>query len=290
MPLLPRVLSRSVREAASTRSGAPGSSGAGGSRGHARSSLERRLDVLLALTRSDLRARYGRGPWQLLKWLVDPFALLGVYLVLVSVLVDRPGRAVGLSLACAIVPFQLVMMTVTNGLGAVALRGSIILNMSFDRMLIPVAATLTETVAFGASVALLVLMMAVYGVAPTAAVFAFPLVAAVTVFFALGCAYAASLFTLWLRDLRPFAISFVRTLFFLAPGLVALPLIEGPANTLVRLNPLTGLFESYRAVLLYGEAPAPWMLLTPLAAAAALMLVFVPLYRREQQHFAKVLD
>ena len=74
-----------MRKAASTRTGAPGSS------------LERRLDVLLALTRSDLRARYGRGPWQLLKWLIDPFALLGVYLVLVSVLVDRPGAAVGLA-------------------------------------------------------------------------------------------------------------------------------------------------------------------------------------------------
>jgi lipopolysaccharide transport system permease protein len=267
-----------VRKAASTRTGAP------------ESSLERRLDVLLALTRSDLRARYGRGPWQLLKWLVDPFALLGVYLVLVTVLVDRPGGAIGLSIACAIVPFQLVMMTVTNGLSAVALRGSIILNMNFDRMLIPVAATLTETVAFGASIVLLVLMMVVYGVAPTPAVFAFPLVVAVTVFFALGCAYGASLFTLWLRDLRPFAISFVRTLFFLAPGLVALSAIEEPANTLVRLNPLTGLFESYRAVLLYGEAPAPWMLLIPFAAGALLLLVFMPLYQREQQHFAKVLE
>ena len=98
------------------------------------------------------------------------------------------------------------------------------------------------------------------------------------------------MFTLWLRDLRPFAISFVRTLFFLAPGLVALSAIEEPANTLVRLNPLTGLFESYRAVLLYGEAPAPWMLLIPFAAGALLMLVFVPLYQREQQHFAKVLE
>jgi hypothetical protein len=39
--------------------------------------FRRRKDLLLALTRSDLLARYGRGPMQLIKWLLDPFALVG---------------------------------------------------------------------------------------------------------------------------------------------------------------------------------------------------------------------
>ena len=76
----------------------------------------RAADILLALTKSDLRARYGRGPWQLLKWLVDPFALVGIYLLLVTFILRRPGEAPGLSLACAVIPFQLVMMTIVNGM------------------------------------------------------------------------------------------------------------------------------------------------------------------------------
>ena len=61
--------------------------------------------VLVALTLSDLRARYGRGPWRLLKWLIDPLAAVGVYLVLLSVVLDRSGESVALSVACAVVPF-----------------------------------------------------------------------------------------------------------------------------------------------------------------------------------------
>jgi lipopolysaccharide transport system permease protein len=249
----------------------------------------RRFDVLVALTVADLRVRYGRGPWRLLKWLLDPFALVGVFLLLVTVVLDRPGRAPGLSLACAVVPFQLTVMTVVNAMGAVALRRSIVLNMGFDRLLIPLSAACTEFVAFGASAVLLAGMMAIYGVAPTAAVLWLPVVVAVTGLVATAFAFAASLFGLWVPELRPFGLSFVRTLFFLAPGLVPLSEIPAPADNLVKLNPLSGLFEAFRAVLLDGEAPALWMLAFPLVFAAIVLAVAVPVYRSEQAHFAKVL-
>ena len=247
------------------------------------------VDALLALTESDLRARYGRGPSRFVKWLLDPFAVVGIYLLLVTVVLERGGRAPGLAIACAVVPFQLVMSTIVNALNAVSNRSSIILNMAFQRVLIPVASALTETIAFAASLGLVALMMAIYGIAPTAAVVWLPLVIAINVVLGIACAYGASLMGLWLPDLRPFAVSFVRTMFFLAPGLVPLAEIGGRANQLLRINPLTGLFEAYRAIFVAGHRPAAWQLLYPLAAALLLLAVFVPIYVRDQRQFAKVL-
>lgn len=243
---------------------------------------------MISLTESDLRARYGRGPWRVAKWLADPFALVGVYALLMTFVIDRGGRAPGLSLACAVIPFQLVMASVVNSMSVVYLRAPIILNMSFRRILLPVSATLTETLAFAASLVLVPLMMVVHGVPPTASLGWFPLVVVTNVLFALGCAYPASLFGLWAPEVRPLAVSFVRAMFFLSPALVPLAEIGGRANELVRLNPLTGLFEAYRATLLFGEPPAPWQLLYPLAVAIALLVVSLPVYIREQRHFAKV--
>jgi len=253
-------------------------------------SARRAGDILFALTESDLRARYGRGPWQLLKWLVDPFALVGIYLLLISFILRRPGDAPGLSLACAVIPFQLVMMTVVNAMGAVQLRGSIIRNMAFERVLIPVSSTLTEAVAFGASLVLLVMMMVIYGVAPTIALLWAPVILLVTLLFAAGCAYVASLIGVWIPDVRPFVISLVRALFFLAPGLVAIDEIGGRAEQIVKINPLTGLFESYRAIVLRGDSPQLWELAFPLAWALLLLSIALPLYVREQSQFAKVLE
>jgi lipopolysaccharide transport system permease protein len=250
----------------------------------------RAFDLLASLGLSDMKVRYGRGPWQLLKWLIDPFALTGVYLALVVFVLDRPGRAPGLSLACAVVPFQLVMTTVITSLDAIRTRATIISNMAFPRMFIPLAAAFTESMAYGASCVLLVLMMAVYGIAPTSAVVWLPLVVFVNVAFASSISYPSALFTLWLPDLRTFAISIVRTAFFVAPGLVPLSQIHGKTHDLIRFNPLTGLFESYRSVLLRGEAPDAWMILIPLAFAVLLVAIFVPIYRREQDHLAKLIE
>jgi lipopolysaccharide transport system permease protein len=253
-----------------------------------RRSWRRRAELLLALTESDLRARYGRGGARLFKWLLDPFALVGVYLLLVSVVLNRPGAAPGLSLACAVVPFQLLMMSVINAMGAVDLRRSIILNMSFERTFIPASGVLTETVAFAASFLLLVLMLAIYRIAPTFALLWFPVVVAVNVLLAVALAYVASLIGIWFSDLRQFAISIVRTLFFLAPGLVPLSMIGGRANDLLRLNPLTGVFEGYRSVLLYGRRPSAWELLLPAAIALVVLAITLPIYVSEQKQFAKV--
>jgi lipopolysaccharide transport system permease protein len=248
------------------------------------------VDLLTALTFSDLRFRYGRGPWQVVRWLFDPFAIVGIYLVLVTVVLRRGGDAAGLSLAAAVVPFQLVMLSVTNAMGALSVRRPIILNMAFPRTLIPLSSVLTESVAFAASFVLIVLMMAVYGVAPTAAIAWLPLVVAITALVAAGFAFPASLFGLWFRELRAFGLSFVRTLFFLGPGLVPLSTTGGTAAKLLRLNPMTGLFEAYRDLFLYGRSPAAWELGYPALFGLVLLAVFVPLYRSEQRQFAKVVE
>ena len=108
----------------------------------------RAIEVIGALTRSDLRSATGAAACSTIKWLLDPFAAVGVYLLLVAFVLDRPGYAVGLSIACAVVPFQLVMMTIINALRAVDLRRSVITNMAFDKSLIPVASMCTEAVGF----------------------------------------------------------------------------------------------------------------------------------------------
>jgi ABC-type polysaccharide/polyol phosphate export permease len=251
--------------------------------------LRAAVDLLHALTEADLRFRYGRGPLRLLRWLLEPFALVGVYLVLVTFVLRRPGEAPGLSLAAAILPFQLVMATVTNAMVALDIRRPILLNMSFRRNLIPVSAALTESMSFSASFLLVVVMMAAYRVAPTPMLLWLPLVLLVSFYLAVAAAYAASLLGIWLREFRPFLLSFVRMLFFLGPGLVPLSQTSTSVRRLLELNPFTGLFESYRDIFLTGRTPAAWQLIYPVAIASLVLAVFVPLFHAEQRQFAKVL-
>jgi lipopolysaccharide transport system permease protein len=247
------------------------------------------MDLLRALTEADLRFRYGRGPLRFLRWLLEPFALVGVYLILLTFVLRRPGEAPGLSLAAAIVPFQLVIATVTNAMVALDIRRPILLNMSFRRSLIPVSSALTESMSFSASFFLLATMMIAYGVAPTLALLWLPLVIVVNLYVAVSAAYAACLLAVWLHELKPFLLSFVRMLFFLGPGLVPLSQTSARVREILELNPFSGLFELYRDVFLNGKTPAAWEFLYPIAIASLLLVVFVPLFGAEQRQFAKVL-
>ena len=132
----------------------------------------------------------------------------------------------------------------------------ILLNMAFDRMLLPLSGVLTETVAMGASLVLLAILMACYGIAPTAAVLWLPVLVGVTFALSVSIAYPMTVVGLWYPDLRLFVISVARTLFFVAPGLVALDQVPESAQGWLKVNPLTGIFESFRAVLIHGRAPA----------------------------------
>jgi homopolymeric O-antigen transport system permease protein len=248
----------------------------------------RASDVLTVLAISDLRVRYGRGGLRAIKWFLDPFAALGVYLVLIAVVLDRSGGAPGLVLVCAILPFQLVVMTVTNAMQSVLTRASIIVDMDFPRMLLPVSSLVTEGIAFTASLVMLPLMMALYGVPPTPAILWLPVALGLTMAMSLALAYPSALFGVWWPELLPFALSFMRAFFFLAPGLVALSEITGVARDWLPLNPLTGLFEFYRHAVLYGSGPPAWEILYPLGVVVLLLAVARPLYRREAPYLVKL--
>jgi ABC-type polysaccharide/polyol phosphate export permease len=244
--------------------------------------------VVAVLAVSDVQVRYGRGGLRAVKWFLEPYATVGVYLVLIALVLDTGTRDAGLSLACAVVPFQLVTATFGNALSAVTQRGTIIVNTAFSRILLPLSALATESIAFAASLTLLPVMMVIYWVAPTAAILWLPVALAATAALAAALAYPAALIGVWYPEYGVLVGSVVRTLFFLAPGLVALEQISGTTRELMPFNPLTGLFESFRAALLFGESPAAWELLSPLAAAALVLAIALPLYVREQPYLAKL--
>jgi ABC-type polysaccharide/polyol phosphate export permease len=250
--------------------------------------VRRPLELIWVLAVSDLQVRYGRGGLRAVKWFLEPYAAVGVYLILIALVLSTGTESAGLSLACAVVPFQLVATTFGNALSSVTQRSSIIVNTSFPRIVLPLSSLATESIAWLASLTLLPLMMAVYLIAPTAAILWLPVVVAITAIFAAALAYPAALIGAWYPEYGVLVGSLVRTLFFLSPGLVALEQISGTARELMPFNPFTGLFEAFRDTLLFGESPAAWELLAPLAAAAIVLAVALPIYRREQAHLAKL--
>jgi lipopolysaccharide transport system permease protein len=139
------------------------------------------------------------------------------------------------------------------------------------------------------SLALVVVVMAVEGIAPSPQAVTFPIWLALLVIAALGVGLTSSALMVRYRDVQyvlPFAI---QLMLFVSP--VAYPLSAVPAGShvLFELNPLTGLLEGFRWSVL--GTPAPSAPLTVYAAVSS-FIVFAAgsmIFNRTERGFADVI-
>jgi lipopolysaccharide transport system permease protein len=171
-----------------------------------------------------------------------------------------------------------------------SLTGSshLISKVYFPRVLIPIAAIAAGLVDFAISFGVLLIMMAVYRVAPTPAMLQLPLYLLGTIIAAIGAGvfFAATIVTY--RDVR-YIISFVMQLWlFGTPVLYTLEIIPVKWHTLYALNPMVGMIAGFRASVMGGPFPARVIVIS---SVTALMLFAggVRYFLQVERRFADVI-
>ena len=132
-----------------------------------------------------------------------------------------------------------------------------------------------------------------------------PLIAAVQFLFTIGLGILLSALNAFFRDIQNVLRHFVRLWFYLSPGLYSVGAIAGTHKTvadLLRLNPFSVLFESYRAIIWGSETvvdkttvylrpgPPDFLGLLILAGFSVLLILFAILvFKRAEPSFARIL-
>jgi lipopolysaccharide transport system permease protein len=158
----------------------------------------------------------------------------------------------------------------------------------FPRIIIPLSTIATGLVDFAISFVVLLLMMAVYGVAPTWAMLALPLFLIGTIVSAAGAGILFAALIVTYRDVR-YVIAFVMQIWlFGTPVLYTLDIIPARWHTLYALNPMVGLIAGFRASVLGG----PWPSRVILISAVSALLMFaagIRYFLQVERRFADVI-
>jgi lipopolysaccharide transport system permease protein len=158
----------------------------------------------------------------------------------------------------------------------------------FPRLAVPVASVLSECVDFAVAFLVLIGLMAVYGLTPTANVAFLPFFVLLGMVTSLGVGLWLSALNVRYRDVR-YVVPFV-TQFWLFATPIAYPssLLSEPWRTIYGLNPMAGVVEGFRWALI-GNVPAPGPMLIASSAGAAVLLVTGAFYFRHMERtFADV--
>lgn len=254
------------------------------------------------LVRADIKKKGADTFLGNLWWVLDPLLQMLVYVVFVSIIFQRPTPDYPLFVLAAILPWKWFTSSVNDATTSVTSQGSLIRQIQFPKIVLPMAATTAAVVGFAFSLIPLLAIMLLYPHRLSAYLVLIPIVGVVQFLFTLGIGFFVAGVNVFFRDLGNVLRHVLRLWFYLSPGLYSLQMLEtsrffqeNPVLLrILQLNPFATLFEGFRAVI-YGTPDGGPHLpdFGALGALALASLVLIAIggiaFKRLEPMYAKVL-
>ena len=252
--------------------------------------LWRFRELIWAFGFRDLKVRYRQAVIGVAWAVIQPLLTVIVFGVLIALLRgtatqgDVPYAVTSL---CGLVPWQFFAAAVTQATLSVALNAELIKKVYFPRVILPLSSFVPATVDFIVALIMFAIVMAYYGIQPGWQIILLPILFAAT-------AVTAAAFSLWFsalngiyRDVQ-FAIPFALQL-----GMIISPVVYETGaviperyQPLYYLNPMAGLLQCYRSILLGSPWPAPGSLALSAIMVLVVLITGAAYFRRMERHFA----
>ncbi|MFI5179708.1 MAG: ABC transporter permease [Vicinamibacterales bacterium] len=187
-----------------------------------------------------------------------------------------------------LLPWTFFANSVGAAANSLAGSGHLISKVYFPRLLVPIASIASGLVDFAVSFGVLLVMMAIYGVAPSWGFLAVPVFLLGALATAAGAGLLLAALTVTYRDFR-YVITFLMQLWlFATPVLYGIDIIPVKWRLVYATNPMVGVIGGFRAAVL--GAPMPAGVIAVSAVCAALMLAAgVRYFLQVERRFADVI-
>jgi len=216
-----------------------------------------RKSLVSVLASRELKSTYEMNLVGFAWWMLEPLTLTLVYVVLVSFILKAAEPAFPLYVVTALLPFKWMTSSLTGAMTVVRSNTNLIQDLYFPRALLPIAEVVTSMAHFAVGLLIVPAFMAVYGIGPSWNVLWLPVIVAAQFILCLGLCYPLAVWGVNYRNLPGLIGNLFRLWLYLSPALWALETrVSDPMHrNLIRLNPLTGLFEAYHGAI--GVLPVP---------------------------------
>ena len=158
----------------------------------------------------------------------------------------------------------------------------------FPRLFLPVAAVLIFLIDMMISLGIYAVILLIYGIVPSWTCIFLPVLIVLTVIATLGIGITLASLTLFYRDFRHIVPFFVQIMMYASPVIYSATTImerKPKLAYILSLNPMFGIIESYRGVILGAKMNVNCLLIS--SASAILLFVFALFYfRRTERRFA----
>lgn len=249
------------------------------------------LYLIRALVVRDLRARYRRSILGVSWAILQPLTLMVLFSILrgiVSLPSDDDVPYVIFTYV-ALVPWTFFSNAVIKATPSVSTNAELVKKMAISREIFPAVAVLTALFDLLMASLVLIGMMIWFGFSPSIQILWLPLLVCMVAVLAWGIGLGMAALATFKNDfifVTPFLMQFW---LFLTPVMYTSQSVPDTWQTVYHLNPMVGIIEAFRDILLQAQAPDIASLGQSALVIICLCLITLPFFRSLSQYFADVL-
>lgn len=244
-------------------------------------------DLLYTLTRHRVAVRYKQSVLGLAWAVLQPFLLMIIYSIIFSYIVKMPsnGTPYAIFAYAALLPWTSFSTALTTATSGVVSNANLVSKVYFPREILPLSYVLTALVDFAIASIVMLGLLWYYHIALTwNALYVFPIIF-VMMLFATGASMFLGALNVRIRDISV-AMPLLLQLWMYATPVVypmsALHKLPPIVRDIYQLNPMVGVIENFRRVLLEGKGP-DWMSFWFAAAVSLICFPIAYLYFKHKE-------
>ncbi|MCK4785368.1 MAG: ABC transporter permease [Desulfobacteraceae bacterium] len=248
-------------------------------------------DLIKMWTSRTIKGRYQQSYVGWLWAVIQPVVTVIIFTILFTyfVPIDTGGTPYPVFSYVAVVPWTFLATSLTDMANSLIGNMNLITKIYFPREALPLAAMFARLLDFGVSAMLLVLLIVYYQVPvyPPGWLF-LPIILIVQMALISGLGLAASALSVFSRDAQPLITLGLQLWFYASPIIYPVSVVPERLQSLYFLNPMAGILEAYRDVLIRGSLPGQYLIYSAIEATL-IFLIGYWFFKRVEPVFADII-
>jgi lipopolysaccharide transport system permease protein len=253
--------------------------------------LYRFRELLWRWTLREIGIRYKQSVLGVVWAILQPLAMMAMFTLVFSLLVQMPADDLPYPLFSytALLPWTFFQTSVSFGVPSLVNNLNLVTKTYFPREILPLGAIGAAFFDFLIASTIFLFMFLFYRVPLSWTAAWVPLLLALQVLLTAGVTLLGAAIIVLYRDVRFVVPLGLQLWLYATPVIYPVSLVPEPLRPYYLLNPMAGIIDSYRRVILYGQSPI-WEQLGPsVVVVLALFLFGYQVFKRLEVSFADII-
>jgi lipopolysaccharide transport system permease protein len=232
-------------------------------------------DLLFSWVGRTIRGRYQQSVLGWLWAIVQPAASVVIFSVIFTqfVPVNTGGIPYPVFSYVAVVPWAFFASSLSDMTNSLVQNMSLVTKIYFPREALVIAAMLARLLDFGVAAVLLIILIIIFRMTVTPlGLIVLPFILLMQIVLVMGLGLIMAALNIFYRDVQPMLALVIQLWFYASPIIYPVTMVPEKYRFLYYLNPMAGILESYRDILLRQSMPGYYLLFSGVFSLVVFLL------------------